>query len=269
MGNIRDGARRVSRTVAMVSVALAAVVAVGACSSGGDDDSTSKDRRPPAVNVAKTMGTGSARVETVTAITFADQPKPREITGQGLYDFVARRGMAIQRVEPTPVDVVFDNDRVFTRQPITINGRRPWLPLSRSTLEPPTGGSVGAADPDRPLSFLAQGEQHLKIVGREAANGAAATHWAGTVTLRRSGATESAAVVAARRGFVSVPFQVWVDAQGRIVRLEYTLDFARMKAAEAQPSVRYLINFSGYGEPADVTVPPEDALNPTVTEVRP
>ena len=140
-----------------------------------------------------------------------------------------------------------------------VGGR--WL---RAPLSPGAGAGLNALEsqgvsPGQELSYLAGATPRVVDLGPAVVAGLPTTHYRLTVDLRRVAARTDAALRPALeklvqqeirlQGSANLPMQVWIDRQGRLSRLTYTLATAEGRMAVA-------IGLSDFGVPVHVSPPP-------------
>ncbi len=140
-----------------------------------------------------------------------------------------------------------------------VGGR--WL---RVPLSPRAGSGLDALEsqgvsPGQELSYLAGTTPRVVDLGPAVVAGRPTTHYRLTVDLRRVAARTDVALRPALeklvqqeirlQGTADLPMQVWIDRQGRLSRLTYTLATAEGRMAVA-------IGLSDFGVPVRVSPPP-------------
>lgn len=174
---------------------------------------------------------------------------------------------------------------------------KPWLKLDVSSL----GGSgatgfeslmqAQSGDPLQALSFLQGATEQSEEVGRETLRGEPVTHFRTVIDparLARPGGTSEPAddsdsdsgdagadgagnelagylrAAAEQLGDQLIPADVWVDGQGRIRKVGYSLDLARTALGSKSPGLTgtqtTTFELFDYGAEIDVAIPPADQV---------
>jgi hypothetical protein len=133
-----------------------------------------------------------------------------------------------------------------------------------------SGIDVGAAASQNPTDSLdrlaASGD--IEKVGDEDVDGVATTHYRAVVDLDAVNAKSqvmSDEALAQTKKLVgdSYPIDVWIDADGYMRRMNYTIDLAQAPDPPAgldEGKIVYEITMTDFGAPIDVQAPPEDQV---------
>ena len=160
-----------------------------------------------------------------------------------------------------------------------------WIKLDVSKLgSDASGAALGQSDPAQALAYLEKASNDVKEVGSETVNGVDTTHYHATIDLGKS--VDNAKVPPAlrekvkrlwqRRGVAAptIPADVWIDGEGRLVRMKTEVDTAAMLGGALGPSgtsgasgiagmlptVTTTLNLSNFGEPVHIEAPPADQI---------
>ncbi|MFI9823824.1 hypothetical protein ACIHFC_25645 [Streptomyces sp. NPDC052013] len=210
------------------------------------------DARSSKARTSMEMATGGTRVT---------------IRGEGVYDFAKRMGR---------LKVVLPEDPAgaSARRPITellapgalyMKNRGAgvpadkWVRVDTATLSDGNLVTGGVTDPLTAAEVL-RGTRTATFVGRTEVAGAAVRHYRGTADLavaaRRAAEADRAALRTAAKGFATaeVPFDVYLDDQGRIRKIRHRFSFVngQQERPVAVASTTLLYDF---GVPADVRLP--------------
>ncbi|MEV8456406.1 hypothetical protein AB0467_23670 [Streptomyces sp. NPDC052095] len=278
----RNGAR------AVCALAVVGVMAAAAgCSAGGGGDRAVADeqggsgslaelRRAADVLAATVGGTGTAVVagtagavagsaEVRTSMETAAGGTRVTIRGRGTYDFRTGTGR---------LTVVLPQDAAGTdaHRPITellapgalyMKNRGAgvpedkWVRIDTTTLADGNLVTGGATDPMAAAELL-RGARQVTYVGWTEIAGVRVRHYRGTADLalaaRRAGPGSRAALAAAAKGFRTdaVPFDAYLDEQGRLRKVRHRFGFAGEGPAVEVVSTTLL---SGFGAPVSVRLP--------------
>ncbi|MFD6528411.1 hypothetical protein [Streptomyces sp. NPDC060184] len=177
------------------------------------------------------------------------------LSGAGTYDFTHHRGTT-----DVSVGSVARFEEVFTDEKVYMRGSAgaetlEWTAVDRSAIEAQHMLRSPANDPEYTLEQAAMATD-FDMSGTEKVGSAPATHYRGrlpyaALTLRM--AKEPLETAEKLRdlldGEIFVPVDVWVDRQGRAVRIRMTL---QMGTAGSSVST---LTFTDLGRPVEVTVP--------------
>lgn len=272
----------------LVLALVAPLLALAACGSDGGDNLEALDpiaaiRAVP--DVADEAG--SARFEMTISI---DAP-------EGAIDLVSTGGWSGDQMQmemdlgaalaglgageipegaDEPMQVVVDGDTAYLRIPMlaALTGADGWLVAMPEALGEvgDLGLASGTSDPSQMLQALRGVSDDIEEVGEEDVRGEPTTHYRATADLTE--AIEAAPEAHRERlqaqleGFDveldEVPFDVWVDADGRARRV--TFDFADMAGGLLgdEGTATMTMDLFDYGEPVEVEVP--DAAEATPIE---
>lgn len=229
-------------------LAVAVVLAAGACSGGGDADGGADPQSPRGVLAAapaRTIEAGSARIAVVANL---EGQRRGTFDGQGELDLGAERGRLAVDLAPLGLagegrtEVLFDGDVVYIDlgRRLPGLGDRPWVRIDLAALEEGQGDSIEALrqlkanDPGAVLNLLRGVTGDVEVVGPEDVRGAPTTRYRATVDLAAARGSSPEAVrddldeVIRQLGTSRLPVEAWLDAEGRLRRLRYTFDLAEL-----------------------------------------
>jgi hypothetical protein len=287
-----NGPRGVKVAAACAGVAIAAA----ACGSGA---ATTSINKPPtnAVLTAyhNTISEKSARItlhETVSGISGGSSPQVT-ISGTGESDLNGPDGsLTLSLPTGGSIQLRVMAGEMYLHLPSSLRSQIPgdkaWLSINLNELVQAKLGatlsqlSSSSQTPTQSLGYLqAVSAAGLTKVGSPSLDGVATTEYAASIDLNKVAATKSAAAQTAIKnlegqlGSSTLPVKVWVDAQGRVRQLSYTVTTAGSTTASAsgttgsQASVTATIGFSDFGVPVNVTAPPAgetyDATNAAIS----
>jgi hypothetical protein len=127
------------------------------------------------------------------------------------------------------------------------------------------GGASSAQDPAELLRLLAAAGDGVTTVGTDTINDAPATHYHAVLDLAKYIDKVKAAMPSESAGVMkvfgksSMPVDVWVDAKGRVVQEELSID------TKVGMSMDMTMQFSNFGDPVTVEIP----ANATATPLTP
>ncbi len=265
---------RVRRVLLSLQLVL---LAVGLTACGGDVLSLD----PAASAATKTVEAGSSRVEFTMAMKVAGQSI--DMTGSGAFDYRKPSGeltyrMQLPMIGAVSMDMRMVGTKMYMRLPQEIAGAalpngKPWFGLDLAkSLEQAGLGNLDftrQGDPAQSLQMLRAASKDVKEVGRANVRGVPTTRYAGKMDFRKAldagldrlelSETERAKARDGMRelleqiGSASVPFEVFVDADGLLRRMTMYLS---MKIQNERMSMRMSMDYFDFGVKVDVKAPP-------------
>jgi hypothetical protein len=139
-----------------------------------------------------------------------------------------------------------------------------WVRVDTGTLSDGNLVTGGATDPFLAAEVL-RGTRTARFVGRTEVAGTAVRHYRGTADLREAAREASEAnrgpLGAAAEGFATaeVPFDVYLDEQGRIRKVRHRFSFVNGRQDEPVAVASTTLLY-GFGVPAEVRVPEGDDI---------
>ncbi|MER5771654.1 hypothetical protein [Streptomyces sp. NPDC001985] len=268
--------------VAVVAAVLGAVAA-GGCSAGGRDGGADGDRPGPgsvqgqgrAGRVAdgaaeevraaadRLVAAGSARVR--TSMETAAGGTRVTIRGEGGYDFARREGRltVVLPKDPAGTDDRSPVTELMTSGALYMKNRGAGVPADKwvrvETASLADGNLVtgGATDPLAAAELL-RSARDVSPVGRTTVGGVAVRHFRGGADIARAARVAAphvrASLAAAAKGFArdAVPFDVYLDDEGRVRKLRHRFHFGNGRGSVAVVSETLLYDF---GAPVAVRLP--------------
>lgn len=223
---------------------LASVAAwSGACAKGGGAVDPSSAQGILAAAPGKTINAGSARI----AVDAAVQGQTKgTFAGEGVFAFKTEQGRLELDLGPLGLagaertEVLLDGKVVFLKLGGALPGlgKRPWVRIDLGTLKVGQGDGIEALrqlranDPRAVINELRGVTGDAKKVGTETVRGVETTHYRATVDLDKAAAASPVSVrddlteVARQLGTPKLAVEAWLDADGRLRRLRYTIDLA-------------------------------------------
>ncbi|MEU6590801.1 hypothetical protein ABZ923_16530 [Streptomyces sp. NPDC046881] len=266
--------RRQHRCTGGTAVAVGILLGLGAaatgCSGSGAAAEDVKGAGDPvgalhrAADALREAGSSKA----TTSMEMATGGTRVTIRGKGVYDYRRRLGRLTVMLpeDPTgaaehrPITELLTPGALFMKNRGAGVPADKWVRVDTATLSDGNLVTGGATDPYAAAEVL-RGTREATFVGRTEVAGTAVRHYRGTADLRRASryaaAGDRAALAAAAKGFAAaqVPFDAYLDEQGRIRKLRQRFSFVngREKTSVAVASTLLLYDF---GVPADVRLPP-------------
>ncbi|MFF6806187.1 hypothetical protein [Streptomyces sp. NPDC012616] len=266
------GRRKAGAAVLSGIVAGICVCAAG-CSAGGAAVEDGRAADPVrtlhrAADVLVAAGTSKAR----TSMEMATGGTLVTIRGQGVYDY--RRQLGQLRVllpqdpagtsEHRPITELLAPGALFMKNRGAGVPDDKWVRVETANLSDGNLVTGGATDPFAAAEVL-RGTRTATYVGRTEVAGTAVRHYRGTADLTAAAEDASAggrdALRAAAKGFATarVPFDVYLDDEGRIRKIRHRFSFVngQRKEAVAVASTTLLYDF---GAPVQVRLPAADDI---------
>jgi hypothetical protein len=279
--------RRQHRSAGGTVLAVGIMLGLGACATGcSGSGAAAEDVKgggdPVAVlrRAADTLGEAGSSQAT-TSMEMATGGTRVTIRGQGVYDYRHRLGRLTVVLpedpagasEHKPITELLAPGALFmTNRGAGVPADK-WVRVDVATLSDGNLVTGGATDPYAAAEVL-RGTRTAAYVGRTEVAGTPVLHYRGTADLRGAARLASAGnrgpLAAAAKGFATaeVPFDAYLDDQGRIRKLRQRFSFVngRQKTPVAVASTTLLYDF---GAPADVRLPrPEDIYAGRIAEDR-
>ncbi|PYC85459.1 hypothetical protein C7C46_06925 [Streptomyces tateyamensis] len=274
--------RRARLLASTVGPLLAAVLTgCGGASAGSSDSGAAGSEAHPQVadkladdpltavrNAADITGhTGSAQA--ATRLTTESGDKKADFTGSGPYDYAKRIGRLEVQVPPGAATTgkvveVVEPGLVFLQNSGAKVPAGKWVKLDVRQLADGNLISNGATDPATAAGAL-RGAQQASLLGTEAVDGVQLKHYQGTLDLAKAAdatggpAANGLRTAAATFTVKAVPFEAWLDGQGRLHKLTETFAFAGVpgsKDPKDQVKVVSSLTLSEFGTAVQVAEPP-------------
>ncbi|WP_051451418.1 hypothetical protein [Actinospica robiniae] len=248
------------------TLAAGCALAASACSGPGSAVTVAAD---PAAAVRQ-AGTASMRIGTsavATSVTMTSNGKSEQFSGTGSFDFVQQIG-SITLVVPPEVNAHGTLDEIVT--PTTLYMRptgstAKWVRVDASKLADGDLISAGYTSPVLAFAMLSGAGAaggSVKYVGQDKVYDTPVAHYTGTLDLAAAAAASSAplnsALAAASRSFTkqSVPFDVYLDAEGRVLRFIAHFAFPAPAPQKGEVSIVSSTDIYDLGKPVKVSAPP-------------
>ncbi|GAA5007134.1 hypothetical protein [Kitasatospora paranensis] len=261
------------KTVRTAAVTAVLAAALSACSSGGGQtqnasaDQLAADPLTAVRAAADITGrTGSAR--TTTQLTTESGSKKAVFNGTGGYDYVKRIGRleidvpAGAATTGTIKEVVLPGTVYLQNTGAKIPAGK-WVRLDVRQLPDGNLVSSGATDPASAAGAL-RGADSADLVGTETVDGVELKHYKGTLDLAKAaeatGGRGADGLRMAAQTFThkQVPYEAWLDAQGRLRKVVETFGFAGVagsKEAKDQVTVVSTTSLADFGKPVEAAEP--------------
>ena len=234
----------------------------------------------------QTRAEGSARVSYRALFDVASTSEPVPLTGEGLFDYGRKRGRMVfnmaglltsEEASETAdeVEMIVDGLVLYLQMPFLaemLPDSRPWLKVdleaaaraNRTDLVQFT--QLGQGDPTQVLELLRGVTRRVVEVGREQVRDTSTTHYRTILDLARVAEDTPAETAASVQSLLArsrsreVEADVWVDADGRLRRMRYSVPLGS-EPGSAQTSATAMavtMELYDFGVSVDVTPPSED-----------
>jgi hypothetical protein len=281
---------RAHRKLAKALAALGALAAVAAAGVAVSGCGASETLDPIARAAEVTSQQAGARIKLTMQLSSPALPSGYSVTASGFFDERNRSGEMSMNLAGIPdasalpgggvgtVKMIYQYPVIYMDMPF-LAGRLPegktWMKLDLAKAAQAAGidlsqlSSLEQSDPTQFLEYLRASSGEVVQMGAESVDGVPTTHYYATLQLSsildRLPASEQAAVKAEleKLGNTSgIPVNVWVDAQGRVRRMQLSLAGSSAAgtggAVEATAGVSdtITIDYTSYGPVPPVTPPP-------------
>ncbi|WP_330175004.1 hypothetical protein OG875_16615 [Streptomyces sp. NBC_01498] len=262
------------RGVAVVAAAVTvAGVVTGTAGCSGSEGAAADDRPtgdPAAVlrSADSLVEAGSSKAR--TSLVMATGGTRVTIRGEGRYDFRKRMGHLSVVLPPDPAgaDAHRPISELLAPAALYMKNRGAgvpddkWVMLDSTTLADGNLVTGGATDPLTAAELLRAGKD-VVLVGEEELAGVRVTHYRGVTDIgraaKRAAPYAREALAAAARGFADdvVPFDVYLDDEGRLRKVRHQFSYRNQGRTVAVASTTLLYEF---GVPVGVRLPPKDQI---------
>ncbi|WP_369223587.1 hypothetical protein AB5J52_22080 [Streptomyces sp. R39] len=255
------------------AVTVGLVVGLGACATGcggataegasGTTGDTPVTLLKRTADTLRATGTSQA----TTSMEMATGGTRVTIRGKGVYDYDRQLGKLTIVLpqdpagasEHRPITELLAPGALFMKNRGAGVPADKWVRVETSTLSDGNLVTGGATDPFAAAELL-RGTRSATYVGRTELAGTEVRHYRGTADLaaaaRSASAGNRAALASAAQGFatVEVPFDVYLDDQGRIRKLRQRFSFVN-DSGKGTVAVASTTLLYGFGTPVDVQLP--------------
>ncbi|MGW0879684.1 hypothetical protein [Streptomyces sp. NPDC002671] len=265
----------------MATMAGLGATATGCSNSGAAAAGVSGPGGDPVAVLHRAVGTlsGAGSSKASTSMEMATGGTRVTIRGQGVYDYRRRLGRltVVLPEDPTgasrhrPITELLAPGALFMKNRGAGVPADKWVRVETAALSDGNLVTGGVTDPYAAAEVL-RGTREATYLGTTELGGTEVRHYRGTADLalaaRGAPADVRASLAAAAKGFATteVPFDAYLDDQGRIRKLRQHFSFVngRQKTAVAVASTTLLY---GFGASVDVLLPrPQDIYAGRITE---
>jgi hypothetical protein len=280
------GGRAAGNTAERAATATAAATSTAAAPGGNPANRTAPDT---ATATSTPQGSPATAAQTRTVVTVADTLVVAAdsrvttamrmasggtwltVTGTGGFDYARRQGEltvllprdAIGKEEHKPITELLTPGALYMKNRGEGVPAGKWVRVDTTRLPDGNLVSGGATEPLAAAELL-RGARAVRYLGEETVGGVRVRHLRGTTDIARAAAAVPAAVRgplhAAAQGFTvtRVPFDVWLDAQGRPRKIVESFTFSTVGTKqEAGPNVTVVstTTYDHFGTPVSVIMP--------------
>ncbi|HET6358385.1 hypothetical protein [Streptomyces sp.] len=260
--------RRRGGTLAALAAVLG-VVATSGCSGGGGavaDDGRGAGHTDEVLRAADVLvGAGSSKAR--TSMEMATGGTRVTIRGEGGYDFQRRMGQltVVLPKDPAGAEQHRPITELLTPGALYMKNRGAgvpadkWVRVDTTTLEDGNLVTGGATDPLAAAELL-RSARGVSYVGEEMLAGRKVRHYRGITDIARAAQVAEpharASLAAAAKGFATdtVPFDAYLDDEGRLRKVRHRFSFTNGGGTVAVTSTTLLYDF---GTPVSVRLPEE------------
>ncbi|MFF7448154.1 MULTISPECIES: hypothetical protein [unclassified Streptomyces] len=258
-----------------VVAGLVAVVCAGTAGCSGSGAAAEDGRGGDAVATVRQAAdrlarTGSSKAR--TSMEMATGGTRVTIRGEGVYDYRRRVGelQVLLPQDPAgtsehrPITELLAPGALFMKNRGAGVPDDKWVRVETAALSDGNLVTGGATDPYAAAELL-RGALSATYVGRGEVAGTVVRHYRGTADLtvaaRDASAENRAALGAAAKGFATarVPFDVYLDEQGRIRKVRHRFSFVNGQR-EGTVAVTSTTSLHDFGVAVDVTLPDRDDI---------
>lgn len=278
--------RRIAIGVSSVSgLAVVAAAAMSMFGSGGSADAVDLHASPAAAvagSAAATRQAQTAQADTVVTVASpaipaqgkapAQPAQTQTMHGSGLFDLGKQVGSLDLTAPTRTLKEVLTPSTVWVRRvaaPATQTAAAvPASAWSQTATANVSDGDVisgGATGPSLVFAMLGGVQPGVREVGQDVVRGVPVAHYQGTLDLAKSAAALTGADSAAAKQALTnaahafltteVPFDVYLDAQGRVRRFVASFSFSEGGASKAVVQVTSATELFGFGTPVTVVTP--------------
>ena len=262
------------RRGALAGVILALTVSVAACGGGGGSGDAAVSIKTLQAAASNTQAAESSRF---TMDMKADvKGEPFTITVEGVMAGDGKNGELkvsmpiVGAIEERIVDrVIYMDLGSFPGAPSDVAGK--WVKLDLNQLEQGNGtlrdlaNQAESNSPKQGLEYLQGLSGDVQDLGQDTVHGEPATHYRASIDYSKvldklPDASQQTRDALTKLG--TVPADVWIDGQDRVVKLHLTMDGSALGSSssrgEGVGTVDLTMQLSDFGVPVDVQAPPPD-----------
>jgi hypothetical protein len=264
------------------ALVLGLALTLAACGSKADATTVVREAS------TKTAGGHSAHMAVDIKVR-AKTGNPQEITGDGVFDFTKKSGLMQLKLPQFAgmnlgaIEVRVLDSIIYEKLPpqlASAAGQKGWVKIDPAAVAKLAGFDVsalaqtGSSDPTQFLDLLKSVSSDVTEVGTAKVGGVDTTHYRATIDFAKSVSDNTALDAATKAKLssfynnLSAPADVWIDGNGRLRKMTYTLDTSKIDASALSSNPRaaaslqqiagidFTLELSNFGVPVSVTAPP-------------
>lgn len=261
----------------VLSGACIGVLGLTACGQGDGAGPTGGAGSPEAVAAVRsaasvTVAAGTSR--TKTTMTMQSGDRTVVLTGEGLFDYRNRMGTVSLQV-PENTETTGPLQEIVTPEALYMKNASPevppdkWVRVDIQGLADGNLVSGGSTDPTTSFEILRGVNDDVEYLGTKDFGGTQVRHYKGTLDLKKAhDATPEnlrAPLAAALKSFSSatIPFEVYLDAEGRLRRVQEEFNLASEAGGKAGTQTAKVVSAAelyDFGVPVDIRPPRAEEL---------
>jgi len=256
------------RNVAPLLAAGAAVVALAGCAPAAKDaassPASSSTPAPPtdAAGLSAVLKASASKIHSAH-LSMNIAAGTATLTGSGDETMAAGKLQSLDLTEQIPqagsLRIVMIDGKTYLQLPPAMNrSGKPWVLVSPASSNPGVRQLATTLDSVKQTASLDQFTTFSSVATvtghkQETLDGAPTTHYTLTVDVQKLPATLPGKQQLVAAGLTSLPMDMWVDAQGRLVK------FTEQVTVKGQ-QVATTVTLGRYDAPVTVTAPPADQV---------
>jgi hypothetical protein len=251
--------RSAALRLSVLALSAGAATAVAGCSA---PPVTVASDPVAAVRNAATVSSRIHTAKVATAVTMTVGSVNKQFNGLGEFDFDRQVGAIVLQTprSSTPLDEIITPSTLYLRES-AVNAKWKWVDATRL----PDGDliSAGYTSPVFDFALLrGVGDNEVHYVGQDKVRDTAVAHYTGTLDLTASAAQAQNPIkgelLAASHSFSenTVPFDAYLDAQGKMRRVVAHFSFPAQAPAKGQVQIAATTDLFDLDKPVTVVTPP-------------
>jgi hypothetical protein len=273
------------RTISLLSAVMVLSLLAAACGSGSSSNPTGTTNtaayRLVSATATKTQAAKSARMALTATIKAAGHSLT--MTGTGEFDTADNEASLAMSI-PTPkgtfsLHEIVTGSTVYMRLPAQLmqGVGKSWVKIDLGAL---TGLNQAAlsqspnafADPTQALNELRGVSRDVEDLGTESVRGVSTHHYRVDIDLKKAAASLPASARCTFQastkmlGTSTLPAEVWIDSQGRLRQMRFSMQFPAVPGATSGGSMDMLLDLYDFGVPVHVKAPPASAVEDITQE---
>lgn len=262
------------RRGALAGVVVALAVTAAACGGGGGGDASGASVSIKTLQAAVSNSQAEPSSKFVMDLAVDAVGKSTTIHGEGVVAGDGKNGQITMTVPPagTFEERIVDGTVYMNFGDLlgTQLGGKQWVKIGLDDLQQQAGGALGGlADqagsngPQQGLEYLQGLSGDVQKIGDDTVAGAHATHYRASIDYAKVAADlpDSSAKVRDQLGKLgTVPADVWINDDDRVVKMQFAIDGSAFGAGSGADggTIEMTMEITDFGVPVDVQAPPAD-----------